>query len=414
MRLLCALSIVAAAIAAALKGKGEAGVGRTNMKSVLILLLGVFGLAAGSFADAQQAWLLLPRAGHYELATTSAGAGRVETVLSLGQVAAYGQSAQALAFISPDPATRASRLDVLDKNTRRVVLTLPIDARLQAHMAGIIEDLVVSSRYVYFVSVRSNSAHQMSLNSLGGRLDLNQIRLSDGAIRTFPLPANCHTAHLVDYGGIPLVYAWNGTGVWKLDEESGALQGLLQERDVADISASEAGNCGCKTAPGPGPFADDIAIPGAGVFRVSRMGKLQKVLDAQLMAVSSPRPSVDLGLDLGPDGQFATLSRGQLNGQPVIGVLGVRGNQTVFQYRDPNTLAVQWQVHFPSSNVAPVRSSLAVPSGLLFVDQGQGTIDRATPAGTQVMWKLQDLDPSAVAAGTRVILFSDTPPRAGS
>jgi hypothetical protein len=378
------------------------------MKSVLILLLGLVGLAAGTCAEAQQAWLLLPRADHFELATTTAG-GRLETVLSIGQVAAYGQSAQALAVISPDAATRASRLDVVDKGTHRVVLTLPIEARLQSHLAGVVEDVVVSSRYVYFVSVRTNSAHQMSLNNLGGRLDLNQIRLSDGSMRSFPLPESCHTAHLVDYDGIPLVYAWNGTGVWRLDEESGAVQALLQDRDVVDITAAEAGNCGCKSVPGPGPFADDIAIPGAGVFRVSRRGRLQKVLDARLGVVGAPRSSVDLGLDLGPDGQFAALSRGQLNGHPVIGVLGARGNETVFQYRNPDTLAVEWQIRFPASSVAPVRSSLPVPSGLLFVDQGKGTIDRVTPAGTQVMWKLQELDPTAVANGTRVILFSDTP-----
>jgi hypothetical protein len=94
----------------------------------------------------------------------------------------------------------------------------------------------------------------------------------------------------------------------------------------------------------------------------------------------------------------------------VVGVLGVHGKETVFQYRNPETLAVEWQIGFPVSVVSPARSSLAVPSGLMFVDQGTGTIDRATPAGTQVMWNLHELDPTAVPAGTRVILFSDTPP----
>lgn len=367
----------------------------------------LLGICAWGMAQAQQAWLLLSRTDHYELATTADG--HLQTVLSLGKVAAYGESPETLAFITPDPDTRASRLDVLDKASRKVVLTLPVSTRQQAHFAGIVEDLVLTSRYVYFVSIHTNSARQMSLNNLGGRLDLTQVRLVDGSLKTFPLPPSCHTAHLANYAGVPLVYAWNGTGVWKLEEDNGTLLSLVQEHDVADIAARERGNCNCKSAPGAGPFADDIALPGAGVFRVSRMGKLEKLLDADLTTVKAPRPSIDLGLDLGSDGQFAALSRGMLNGHPVIGVLGVRGEQTVFQYRNPDTLSVEWQIAFPSTVVSPARASLAVPSGLLFVNQGKGTIDRATPTGTEVLWNLHDLDPTAVSASTRVILFSESP-----
>jgi hypothetical protein len=391
--------------------KGEAVKTGTLMKSLWILVSGCLSLAGVGAAQAQEAWLLLNRSDHYELVRTASG--RLEDVLNLGKVAAYGQSREALAVIYADPATRAFRLDVLEKASRRVILSHPIEARLQAHLAGVMEDLVLSSRYVYFASIRTNSAHQVTLNSLGGRLDLNQIRLADGAVKSFPLPPSCHTAHLVDYDGVPLVYGWNGYGVWKLDEDSMTLQALIQDSDVEDIAAAERADCGCKTHPGPGPFADDIAMPGAGVFRVSRTGKLQKVLDGRLGAASAPRQSVDLGFDLGPDGQFAALSRGVLNGRPVIGVLGMRGTETIFQYRDPTSLSIQWQVRFPSSTVSPSLGSLAIPSGILFVDKGKGTIDRATPTGTEIMWNLHELDPTAELTSARVILYSDGT-RAGS
>jgi len=378
------------------------------MKIVSILLSGLMGLAAAGALQAQEAWLLVSRTGHYELAR--AADGKLEDVLNVGSLAAYGESAQALAFIHYDPATRAYQLDVLDKASRRVLVTHPLEIRLQAHPAGIVEDLVVSSRYVYFVAIRINSARQVALNNLGGRLDLNQINLADGSVRTFPLPPACHTARLVNYDGVPLVYAWNGYEVLKLDEDRMSLVALLQERDVQDIVESERGGCACKRTPGPGPFADDVAIPGAGVFRLSRMGKLQKVLDARLAPVPLPRPSVDLRLDLGRDGQFATLSRGMLAGRSTIGLLGVSSGETIFEYRDASSLAPVWQVRLPPS-AAPlgVGNLAAVPDGILFVDRSTGTLDRAAPNGLQALWDLRQLDPTADAASTRVILVHQAP-----
>jgi hypothetical protein len=113
--------------------------------------------------------------------------------------------------------------------------------------------------------------------------------------------------------------------VWRLDEETYALVSQVPGHAVDDVAADERGNCGCKTSPGPAPFADDIAVPGAGVFRVSRMGKLEKLLDAHLAVVRAPRALIDPRLELGTDGQFAALSRGVPNGPLVNGVLGVRG-----------------------------------------------------------------------------------------
>jgi hypothetical protein len=383
------------------------------MKTVVILLAGFTALAAASVLHAQEAWLLLSRSGQYEL--ERAADGKLESVMNIGSVAAYGESPQALAFIHHDPTTREYRLDVLDKASRRVTATYPVEARLQAHSGGVVQDLVVTPRYVYFAAIRLNSAHQVSLNSLGGRLDLNQISLSDGTLKSFPLPPACHTARLVDYDGAPLVYAWNGYGVWKLDEVTMALVPMVQERDVEDIVASERGDCGCKRSPGPGPFADDVAIPGAGVFRLSRTGKLQQLLDAHLGLVSQPRLTVDLGLELGRDGQFATLFRSTVNGHAVIGVLGVRSGQMLFEYRDPSSLQLTWQARLPASAGALGAGNLAtVADGVLFVDPGQGTIVKATAAGgPQVLWNLHQLDPTADPASTQVILVRE-PPQAGA
>jgi hypothetical protein len=382
------------------------------MKTVVILLSGFMALAASSVLQAQEAWLLLSRSGQYALERATDG--RLENVMNIGSLAAYGESSQALAFIHHAPATREYRLDVLDKASRRITATYPLEARLQAHSGGVVQDLVVTPRYVYFTAIRLNSARQVSLNSLGGRLDLNQINLADGTLKSFPLPSTCHTARLVDFDGVPLVYAWNGYGVWKLDESTMTLIPMVQERDVEDIVAGERGDCGCKRS-GPGPFADDIAIPGAGVFRVSRAGKLQQILDAHLGLVSQPRPSVDLGLDLGRDGQFASLSRSTVNGHAAIGILGMRGGEMRFEYRDPSSLQVTWQARLPTTAGTLGAGNLAtVADGVLFVDQGQGTIVKATPAGPQVLWNLHQLDPSADPASTQVILVREASPAAGS
>lgn len=380
------------------------------MKIVVTLLSGFVALAAAGVLHAQEAWLLLSRGDHYEVAR--AADGRLEDVINIGHVAAYGESPQVIAFIHHDPGTSDFRLDVLDKATRRVTVTHPLEARLAVRSFGtVVQDLVVTSRYVYFAAIRLNSAHQVALNNLGGRLDLNQMDLVDGSLRTFPLPPSCHTARLVDYDGVPLVYAWNGYEVWKLDESTMTLQTLVHETDVQDIVNAEQNDCRCQRMPGPGPFADDLALPGAGVFRVSREGELQQLLDARLNPVPLPRRSVNLDLDLGRDGQFASLSRGSVNGHPAIGILGVRSGQTLFEYRDPTTLQVTWQARLPASAGPLTAGNLAsVPNGILFVDRGEGTIVRATPTGGQVLWNLRQLDPTADPGSTQVILVRDAPP----
>lgn len=382
--------------------------GRTVLKIVVILVCGFLALAASSVLHAQEAWLLLGRADHYELAR--AANGTLQDVMSIGRVAAYGESARSLAIIHFEPDREQFQLDVVDKATRQITATHPIQARLEAHLQGIVQDLVVTSRYVYFAAIRLNSAHQVTLNKLGGRLDLNQIDIADGSIRTFPLPPNCHTARLVDYNGIPLVYAWNGYAVWKLDEATMTLQPLALEQDMPDIVSSESRGCACKYKPGPGPFADDVAVPGAGVFRLSRMGTLQQVLDANLNPVPQPRVSADLGLDLGRDGEFAVLSRGIVDGRPAIGVLGVHGRDTVFQYRDPRTLQIIWEAHLPESATPMGVGSLAtIPNGVLFIDRGGGTIVESTPRGPEVVWDLHQMDPSADPANTLVLLVHGSP-----
>lgn len=390
---------------------------KAPLKNLAILLSGLVSLLGAGVLHAQEAWLLVGSPDHYELAR--AAGNQLEDVMSVGDVYAYGQSDRSLAFVRYEPDTDAFQLEVLDKESRRVTATFPIESPLQAHMQGAVQDLVVTPRYVYFATIRLNSAHQIALNSLEGRLDLHQLNLADGTIRIIPLPPACHTARLVDYNGIPLVFAWNGYDIWKVDERTNTLQQLLREQDVPDIIASESRGCDCKSKPGPGPFADDVAIPGAGVFRISRIGELQQVLNANLYPVARPRESVNLGLDLGRYGEFAALSRGTMNGHPAIGVLGVHDGQTYFEYRDPRTLNIMWGTRLPDSAAPLSAGNLGtVPDGILYVDRGEGTIVKATPTGPQVVWDLRQLDPSVDPGNTLVILVHDGPgavnPGAGS
>jgi len=392
------------------------------MKKSPIVVGMILGATLTSVAFSQESWLILDRSGHYTVA--EAVGDTLANTHDMGHLISYAQSPQAFALVSRQ-ADGTSVLNVLDQSTGQITRTFPINAYVIGHMSSPIEDLVFQDDAVYFVSMHGND-RGFPPNVKGGRLDLNRMALADGTVKTFPLPPECHTSRMLNYNGIPLIYAWNGFGVWKFDTSSGTLKRLTDAKQMADIFTSEEPVERARLVTSAqkvlvGPFSDDVAVPSAGVFRLSKAGVLQKILDANLNQVGPGRPSVALGFDLGADGQYAQLTSGTFNGSPAIGALGTRKGSLVFEYINPGTLEVEWTTTMPSGTVAGSLKPTA--DGIAYVDPDKAQIAKSSVASAQAgtaaatsaatnsfkgVWNLRSLDPSTNPYDVRILTLKET------
>ena len=372
------------------------------MRITLLSVLLVLGWSLMDVASAQQAWLLLYRSGHFEVARASNGT--LENIADVGELKSYGQSPRALAFLSRDTSNNSFFANIIDKSSARVTLTRPIAGYVASHMAGPVDDVVVTQDYLYFVTMRIGANGVLELNQKQGRLDFNQVALADGTLKTFPLPKECATARVANFGGIPLVYTWNGYGVWKFDVAAGTLKRIVALRDVGDVLTAEDARKQSPTA-APGPFADQVVVPGAGVFRLSKLGGLDQVLDANLNPVKRPRASVELGFDAGPDGQFAALFSGAFNGAPAIGVLGQQGGSAVFEYLNPTSLVPEWKTTLASS--VDATSVIPAPANAIsYVDHDKASVETTSASGTKQVFSIKALDSSADPFHVRILTLT--------
>jgi len=364
------------------------------------------GTGLANSVVAQEAWLLLNRSGHFAVSRLSDNV--LENIDDVGDLVSYGQSQRYMAFISRNTSLNRSVLKIVNKSTHQVRFTWSIGARVLPHMASPMEDLVLNDEYVYFVTMRPGADN---VNSAGGKLDFNQLRLADGTVKTFALPRECTTSHLIDFNGIALIYAWNGFDIWKFDASADALTQLVKVAYIKDIVAAEqaASQSRRANAPGPGPFSDGVIIPGAGAFRLSKQGVLQKVLDANLNPVGPGRASVALDFDLGASGEFAQLFSAIFKGAPAIGVLGMRNGNKVFEYLSASSLRTEWTTTL-AANVGTEGLVPAPPDAIAYVDHDKGLIEKTSPAGTATLWKLSQIGPSADLSYVQILSFQPKSP----
>src|SRR4029453_11183472 len=145
----------------------------------------------------------------------------------------------------------------------------------------------------------------------------------------------------------------------------------------AERSASAAGQVP------QGTFAAFVVVPRAGIFRVSRMGELQKVVTPSLARESSSAETNAIGnsrgkrIAEGPN--LLKIYPATYNGRPAIGVLRKREEKTYLGYLDPATRNLLWQWPVPSG-VLP-HSVFAAPDGAsYYVNWDAGTLTQVTKA----------------------------------
>ena len=356
----------------------------------------------GSFCritHAGELWLLLSHESGQDTVVVPAGSA-LRTVASPGRVASYGQSDRMLGFLSYEMPLARHVLTLVDKPTQGVAASVLIDMNANVHpvrwMSGAILNLVLTDQFAYFVSYTYTEGDSgPNRNPSGGIFDLDRVTLADGKLEQFPLPSECVNPRVVDFEGMPLVYSWEGYGVWKFDAAKHRLVTLVSTRDVGDIVDREGGAKYGRKGPATAVFSDYVLVPGAGAFRLSRVGELQQVLNANLTLMSLPRRSVKVA----NAGEQPEILLGRFHGAPAIGVVRTLGDHLDFEYVDPTTFKVEWEATLPKSASIPSLYALS-DNAVIYLDQATASIDRMTPEGTT---SLQKVDADEAVHGVRVL-----------
>ena len=369
--------------------------GESTLKSLLTswLTLLLFGLSDTAFS--QSAWLLLHQNGHFTVASASPAG--IHNVLDVGEQVTYGQSEQVLGILSNKPAYGEWVLYLIDKSSQRVLSSQVVTGHPVIQLSGPSPDLVLTSQFAYFVTVRYTADNtSLEQNAAGGSFDFNQLSLADGSLRTFPLPKECVNPRVVTFGDAPVVYAWEGYGVWRFNSTKPGLETLVagQGESVQDIHARE--QALHQTARVPvGAFADYVPIPGAGIFRLTRYGELAQVLSPDLSQVATPRPTMKVGAP----GAILRAFPGTFNGITAVGLIRKRDDRLFFVYVDPVALTPKWRTALSPS--AEPYSLFPSDSAVLYVDSDKGGIFKLSSDGATLLWKLNG--PNADLFDTRIL-----------
>jgi hypothetical protein len=353
------------------------------MRTIAVLFMAALSSLYGHAALSQGALLLVSREGEHALARAEGG--QLRTLLPLGDKLTYGESASALAILSQKRANGGYQLDIVNKVTGELVRSWPIEGYAAGALSGASRDVVLTRTHAFFATVRyAADRRSIEPNEKGGSFDLNALSLADGSVRRVALPRNCLAPRLVDFGGTPLVYSWNGTDVWKLDQRKMQLQEVVSRNDVEDSV-----NVGAGVVPvRAGAFADYVMVPSRGIFRLSRFGELRQVADAKLAISAGPQ----VAMTEATQGSVLELFSVQRLGKPAIAVLRKSVDEQVWlTYLDPISMRVISDVALGDS-VVP---STLVPmenGSILYIDRNASAVVKTSEAGTQVVWALGDAD----------------------
>jgi hypothetical protein len=339
-------------------------------------------------ATAQQFWFLLPLKAHHALVVVARSTAQKVRDFD-GPAWGYGESSNTIAFVSADQ--KGSQLDLIDKASHQLTLSVPLSGRWPpAWMRGPALTLMLTDEAAYFITFEISNGRPVR-NEAGTFHSLTEVSLPEGQTVSYPLPKDCLNPGVTSFEGMPLVYSWDANCIVTFDPVSKTLQSRLSLQDIADILTEEkqALRTGAIPSNAESSF---VVVPGAGIYRLSKLGTLDAVLDANLKPVQLPR----LSLKLTPQGSVWLALPGRFAGQPAIGVLqqGPVGFHTQegqsrlnFQYIDARLLTVKWSTILPANAVS---TSVQTTSGnaVIYTNRRTETLDEISPSEHQTLLSL--------------------------
>ncbi|HEX4050684.1 MAG TPA: hypothetical protein VHY19_07405 [Steroidobacteraceae bacterium] len=357
------------------------------MKVPLIFLAALLALPEAAVAQ-QSFWFLLPLRAHHALVVVTGS--RAEKIKDFGGAAwSYGESPSAVAFVSGNQ--NGSEFEVVNIASHQVTLSVPISGFSGvAWIRGPSPTLMLTDRAAYFITFQISNGRPVR-NDAGTFYSLTEVSLPEGQSASYPLPKDCLNPMVTSYQGIPLIYSWDANCIVTFDPASKALERRLSLQDIGDILAKEKLALRSRAIPSNAE-SSFVVVPDAGVYRLSKLGTLDAVLDANLHPVQLPRQS----LQLTPQGSVWEALPGRFSGQPAIGVIqeGPAGfhiqngkESHSFQYIDARSMAVKWSITLPADAVS-TSVQLASGNAVSYVDRRTETLDEVSPSGIQTLLSL--------------------------
>jgi hypothetical protein len=332
------------------------------MRISLTLLLGALCCLTGRPVDAREAWLLL----HHEasFAVVRVSGDRLEKVVDVSSQTTYGVSERAIGVFT------SGVLQVIDRASGSVT-SWPVKGYPVADVSGPIGKVLLIDDVAWFPSVRFPATDR---NAAGGYFDLNRVSLADGAQSTIALPVSVTDPRVARMGKVPLVYSENL--VWKIDGAHGELVPLVSraELDQALIErervASQSGQANL------GPFTDYAFVPDAGIFRLSRLGQVTQVLEADMSTKAGPRRAVRLG----PPKNILKIFPGTFAGHPTINVIRRKDRELVLSAVNLRSLVIEAQTPLPPG-AEPLSCFASTSGSVTYVDRETGAIEEVNREG---------------------------------
>jgi hypothetical protein len=129
-------------------------------------------LCLSGAAFSQEAWFLLPREGHHSSLVAMTADGAVQRIAELGFAVSYGESQDAVAFLSSD-GRGTTTLDVIGKSSRQTTFSLPLAKDAIPKLSGVEQSIALTDAFAYFAVFHAPLTPKptpLSKNELGGTL----------------------------------------------------------------------------------------------------------------------------------------------------------------------------------------------------------------------------------------------------
>lgn len=365
------------------------------MKTLIPFVLSLLAAVASQNCQAASAWLIVARSGHHELMYGN-GSG-LRSVLQLGDRTVYGTSKKKIGVVSRDTLSSSTTLFIVDKATRKLSASWPLDALPVSQLSGPSHDVVVNENFAYFVGMRSsNGGLSIEENQLGGAFELIRVSLESGAIERFALPSEISNPRIASVQGTPIVYDSIGADAWKFDQNSRTLERLISERELslsADAAHVDSAGAGARSA-------GYLFLSTSGVYRLAESGKITRLLDEKLMRDGFAKVPTQSG---DSDGDAVALFPATTDGRSLIGVLRKHRERNEVVLLDPSSEKAIFRLQVPSGIV---RESIAsAPDGsLVYVDANTGAVVQNSLSGeSRELWQLKQEIPDASVHLARVV-----------
>jgi hypothetical protein len=306
------------------------------------------------------------------------------TVLRHETTALFGESAAHVALISYNTAAAQYQLRIIDKKSRQTLAAWPVPDTPVRNLSGAVPDIVLvdDAAFVLTHSGSLGAGATPVRNERGGFYNLARIALRTGRTTVLPIGDVVANPRLASFDGIPVITAWGGYSVLKLSADGEGVDTVIDRAKLFSQLPEERAERERRTLPF-NARADYVAIPGGGIFRMSKLGVLQRVANEQLGALQPPFAS----LALGPAQFHERLLAMESSRGPAIAVVRREQDARALAVIDAATLTENWRRDLPLA----VSSWSLVAAGndaLLGIDAEKSAVVRITRGGIETVGAL--------------------------